>query len=123
MPARTAKHYRNMLASNPAASVGVTLAGRMVYAARHGAADEPDERLADIVRDLKRRYDEVLTPDECRREMDSRVTPTRPYEATECTCLRCGHTWLVTRDQLPRTCARCRSPYWDRPRQAGAKRP
>jgi DNA-directed RNA polymerase subunit RPC12/RpoP len=40
-------------------------------------------------------------------------------------CLRCGHSW-VSRPALswrgrPARCAKCRSPYWDRPRQETAK--
>lgn len=30
-------------------------------------------------------------------------------------CLRCGHKWLP-RVTDPRACARCKNPYWDRPR-------
>lgn len=32
-------------------------------------------------------------------------------------CLRCGNTWWPRRLTKPRRCARCKSPYWDRPRQ------
>mgnify|MGYP001602609783 CR=1 FL=1 len=35
---------------------------------------------------------------------------------TECRCERCGHVWTA-RVERPATCAQCRSPYWDRPRQ------
>ena len=31
------------------------------------------------------------------------------------TCTRCGHRW-VPRTLNPRHCARCNSPYWDKPR-------
>lgn len=35
------------------------------------------------------------------------------------TCLRCGHEWVtrkdVTLDGLPRRCARCRTPDWNKP--------
>lgn len=32
-------------------------------------------------------------------------------------CQRCGHQWVRRRpDQPPRSCPRCHSPYWDRPR-------
>ena len=30
------------------------------------------------------------------------------------TCLRCGHLWQT--DGQPKTCAGCRSPYWNRER-------
>lgn len=33
------------------------------------------------------------------------------------TCTRCGHTWIPNRDQPPKVCPKCKSPYWDRPRQ------
>ena len=29
-------------------------------------------------------------------------------------CLRCGHLWQT--DGQPKTCAGCRSPYWDKER-------
>jgi predicted Zn-ribbon and HTH transcriptional regulator len=34
-----------------------------------------------------------------------------------CRC-RCGHEWLA-RDphEKPRVCPKCKSPYWDRPKQ------
>lgn len=32
-------------------------------------------------------------------------------------CLRCGNTWWPRQLTKPRRCARCKSPYWDRPRQ------
>lgn len=37
------------------------------------------------------------------------------------TCQRCGHTWNLRKPELPRVCPKCKSPYWDKPRQA-AKR-
>jgi predicted Zn-ribbon and HTH transcriptional regulator len=39
-------------------------------------------------------------------------------------CERCGHEW-VPRDkaQDPKVCPHCKSPYWDRPRQADVKKP
>jgi predicted Zn-ribbon and HTH transcriptional regulator len=38
---------------------------------------------------------------------------------TQCTCLRCGHTW-IPKVPHPITCAKCRSPYWDKPRKGQA---
>jgi predicted Zn-ribbon and HTH transcriptional regulator len=32
-------------------------------------------------------------------------------------CLRCEYEWLK-RKEYPRNCPRCKSPAWDRPRQA-----
>lgn len=28
-------------------------------------------------------------------------------------CLRCGHKWHPAREEVPRSCAYCKSPYWD----------
>lgn len=35
------------------------------------------------------------------------------------TCERCGYTWIgrSVESDLPTTCAKCRSPNWDRPRK------
>jgi predicted Zn-ribbon and HTH transcriptional regulator len=42
-------------------------------------------------------------------------------------CQRCGHVWIPhEKDFKPRGCPKCKSPYWDRPRQnpkRGAKKP
>ena len=32
-------------------------------------------------------------------------------------CERCGHEWLPRTGEEPRVCPRCKSPYWNRPRQ------
>ena len=32
-------------------------------------------------------------------------------------CLRCGHEWVPRGEELPKVCASCNSPYWDRPRK------
>ena len=33
-------------------------------------------------------------------------------------CERCQHEWLPReKDKAPRVCPKCKSPYWDRPRQ------
>lgn len=31
-------------------------------------------------------------------------------------CRRCGHTWVRRKDVVI-TCPKCRSPYWDKPRE------
>lgn len=31
-------------------------------------------------------------------------------------CLRCGHKWFLRQAGKPMVCAKCHSPYWDRPR-------
>ena len=43
-----------------------------------------------------------------------------PPELPRHTCLRCGHTWLPRTTGRPLTCAKCRSPYWDKPRRGHA---
>lgn len=32
-------------------------------------------------------------------------------------CDRCGHKWAPKKDVLPKVCPKCKSPYWDTPRQ------
>lgn len=33
-------------------------------------------------------------------------------------CYRCGHAWRPYNfEETPRVCPKCKSPYWDRPRQ------
>lgn len=36
----------------------------------------------------------------------------------DCRCERCGHEWETKEDQLPLTCPKCKSPYWNRPRRS-----
>ncbi len=31
-------------------------------------------------------------------------------------CLRCSHDWIARVKEI-KTCPKCRSPYWDRPRK------
>ena len=31
-------------------------------------------------------------------------------------CKRCGHAWVPRKDNRPKQCPGCRSPYWDRER-------
>lgn len=35
------------------------------------------------------------------------------------TCLRCGYQWRPYGRRLPRSCARCKSAYWNLPRERG----
>lgn len=36
-------------------------------------------------------------------------------------CERCDHEWVPReKDETPRVCPKCKSPYWDRPRKAAA---
>ena len=32
-------------------------------------------------------------------------------------CYRCGHEWLQRDQDKPTICPKCKSPYWDKPRQ------
>ena len=35
-------------------------------------------------------------------------------------CYRCSHTWRPTSlTEKPKVCPKCKSPYWDKPRQQG----
>ncbi|MCO5381772.1 MAG: endonuclease Q family protein [Methanosarcina barkeri] len=47
------------------------------------------------------------------------LEPIRTVETKKLHCLRCNYDWFPRdADKLPRTCAGCGSPYWDRPRRA-----
>lgn len=38
------------------------------------------------------------------------------------TCTRCNHTWDPRKPGVkPEVCPKCKSPYWDRPRQRAKK--
>jgi len=32
-------------------------------------------------------------------------------------CTRCNHTWVPRDKGKPMVCPKCKSPYWDKPRQ------
>lgn len=32
-------------------------------------------------------------------------------------CVRCAHQWLPKKPERPLICPKCKSAYWDRPRQ------
>jgi DNA-directed RNA polymerase subunit RPC12/RpoP len=36
-------------------------------------------------------------------------------------CLRCGHTWIPRQPKEAKTCPKCRSPYWNKPKWKGEK--
>jgi predicted Zn-ribbon and HTH transcriptional regulator len=37
-------------------------------------------------------------------------------------CERCGHEWVPRKeDEHPRVCPKCKSPYWDKPKQNDKK--
>ena len=38
-----------------------------------------------------------------------------------CICLRCGNQWWPRQLQPPRRCAKCKSPYWSRPKEVKQK--
>jgi len=74
---RNKTHYLNLLAQNPSAQVGFTLAASAVYAARHGNCDDAERgtnEWADIARDLRKRYGESLDADQVRAEMEQPTT-------------------------------------------------
>ncbi len=75
MASRTLNHYKKLLASNPGATVGFTLAAQAVYASRHGefdpnAEDHNDDAYRAIARTLKRKYGENLTRAQVETEME-----------------------------------------------------
>jgi len=37
-------------------------------------------------------------------------------------CARCGHEWVPRKDETPRVCPKCKSPFWDRERSILAYR-
>jgi hypothetical protein len=65
-----------MLAESPTTTIGVQLAARAVYAARHGDADAAlagagHDVLREITRDLIRRYGQQMDAAAVLREMDA----------------------------------------------------
>lgn len=36
-------------------------------------------------------------------------------------CYRCGHEWTQREEEKPRICPRCKSPYWDKPKNKFVK--
>lgn len=50
------------------------------------------------------------------------TTNKRTVTVHDCRCERCGHTWTTKTDKLPGTCPKCKSIYWDRPRQPRPRR-
>ena len=49
-----------------------------------------------------------------------KVMVTKTFEGFGCE--RCGHEWVPrNKDQPPRVCPKCKSPYWDRPRRTPKK--
>lgn len=37
-------------------------------------------------------------------------------------CLRCGYEWIPRQPKKPKYCARCNSPYWNKPKWKGVKK-
>ena len=38
------------------------------------------------------------------------------------TCNRCGHIWVPRSFRTPKTCPKCKSPYWNTPRVREVRR-
>ena len=68
---RTKLHYQQMLANNPNATIGHTLAAYMILAARNGLVffEKDDDAVRAIARRLKAEYGEELSPDIVKEEM------------------------------------------------------
>ena len=47
--------------------------------------------------------------------------PRKKMSVTVWVCSRCGHEWQSRDDTKPICCARCKSPFWDRPRRQAVK--
>ena len=71
---RDKAHYQEMLSRNPVATFGHIAAARAVYAARYGNAEmytiNHDERFKALLQDIHKRYNENLSNDEVKKEMD-----------------------------------------------------
>ena len=58
-----------------------------------------------------------------------KMTKTESAEVMECTCERCEHVWFaqIVRNHgkliclMPIACSKCKSAYWNRPRQTPVK--
>jgi hypothetical protein len=73
---RDAEHYRNLMADNPGASVGATLAAAAIYAVRHGSCEADDHatpEFRDLVRDLQRKHGENVDAGAVLAEMDAEL--------------------------------------------------
>jgi hypothetical protein len=78
MRSRTANHYRDLLARNPSASIGFTLAASAVYAARYGVCEADHHATPEwheIASAVKARYGENLTVAEVIAAMDAKAQP------------------------------------------------
>lgn len=42
--------------------------------------------------------------------------PTVRIEVEGFRCTRCGHEWVPRKDEHPRVCPKCKSPFWDKER-------
>jgi predicted Zn-ribbon and HTH transcriptional regulator len=49
---------------------------------------------------------------------------TNEIELPTLKCLRCGYEWIPRQRKKPKYCARCNSPYWNKPKwkQSGPRR-
>lgn len=36
-------------------------------------------------------------------------------------CKRCGYIWIPRKEELPITCPKCRSPYWNKEKRSGVQ--
>jgi predicted Zn-ribbon and HTH transcriptional regulator len=45
------------------------------------------------------------------------MTTNQMTAIVQLTCLRCGAEWWPRTPEKPKTCPKCRSPYWDTPRK------
>jgi len=55
----------------------------------------------------------------CERKLNPMAHEKVKITVHRCTCERCGYVWNA--DKLPLRCAKCKSPYWDKPRRVNRK--
>jgi len=46
----------------------------------------------------------------------------KKIKLTTLVCYRCGYEWIPKRPFLPVHCARCNTPYWNKPRKNNSKK-
>jgi len=49
------------------------------------------------------------------------MNPKVKFEVEGYECARCGHRWVPRSEAHPTICPKCKSPYWDRPREKKGK--
>lgn len=105
---------------------------KMLYAESMHKLDEGrQDYWRGYMRGLRRRYhgEAFGTDDEHQQYLGLINDPTRAemgrgyrdgfseYTVTQMFCHRCSHQWINRREDKPRVCPKCKSPWWDKKRQ------